>query len=72
MNVKFELSVAKIAQAKQQMTEKDVSKDEALEIVTAEMENIKYAIDILLAGSEGKSMLQDRFNRVIKQSSWDI
>lgn len=67
-NASFELSVAKIAQFKRQLTEKVISRDEAFECIAVELKNIGKFYEILFAGSEGKSVLKDRLNRITKQS----
>lgn len=67
-NVKFELSAAKIAQIKQQMLAKNLCKADAEKLITDEVTKARQAFDILVAGSEGKTLLESRLQRVMAQS----
>lgn len=68
-NVKFEYSVAQIARTKQQMAAKIFSASDAGKLINHQLKNARDAFDILLAGSEGRSLLEKRFQYVITQSS---
>lgn len=64
-NVKLELSAAKIAQIKRQ---KNLEKREAEKLVADEVRSARDALDILMAGSDGKMLLENRLSRIITLS----
>lgn len=64
-NVQLELSAAKIAQIKRQ---KNLEKREAVKLVADEVRSARDALDILMAGSEGKMLLENRLIQIIKLS----
>lgn len=66
-NVKFELSVAKIAQLKQQVSHEIISKADAEKLFISEKIILKNAFSILAAGSEGKILIKKRFDRIAAQ-----
>lgn len=68
-NVRFEHSVAKIAQLKQQIASKIPFTIDAEKLIAMEVENARHAFEILNAGSEGKALLENRLQRVIAQGS---
>lgn len=71
-NVNFELCVAKIAKIKQQIALNILSKSDAENLVAIEVKNARGAFEILTAGSEGKSQLESRLQRLIAQSSTTV
>ena len=68
MNVKFELSAAKIAKFKQQIKSKIINQHEGKTLIFKEVQKAQNAYKILIAGSECKTVLECRLKRLVDQS----
>ena len=68
MNVKFEMSAVRIAKFEQQMKSKIISQDEGKTLIFEEVQKAQKAYKFLVAGSEGKTVLECRMKHLVDQS----
>lgn len=69
LNTKVERSSAKIALTKMKHLSGGLSREEAEGVIDSELKDAVENFGILMAGSEGKALLETRLKRIIAQSS---
>lgn len=68
-NVTFELCVAKIAKLRLQLKTKIIKISEAENLITDELRKAKEVYQILVDGSEGRNLMENRLRRIVDFSS---